>query len=119
MLFLGVALAGGLGAGLRYTLDVALARLWGTDLPWGILVVNLTGAFALGAVSAGLADGTGTWVIGVGLLGGYTTFSSVAVSTALLTEEGRSRAAVVYGAGTFLGSVAAAVLGAALGALLA
>jgi fluoride exporter len=117
LVFVGIAVAGGLGAGLRYTLEMLGRRLFGDRLPWGVLAVNLSGAFALGLISAGLLDATGTWVVGTGLLGGYTTFSSVAVATVLLAEEGRTRAALGYAIGTFAGSVALAAAGLALGAL--
>lgn len=118
LLFLGVAAAGGVGAGLRYLLDLAVQRLAGTRFPWGILVVNVTGALALGMLSAGLVGDSALWVLGVGLLGGYTTFSSVAVTTALLAEERRGRAGVAYAVGTFAGSVLAALAGLGLGAVL-
>jgi CrcB protein len=117
LLFVGVALAGGAGAGARYLVDVGVTRMLGSRLPWGILVVNVTGGFALGVVSAGLVDATGVWMLGVGLLGGYTTFSSVAVSTALLAEERRTRAATLYAVGTFVASVMASAGGLAVGML--
>ncbi|MET0736317.1 MAG: CrcB family protein [Microbacterium sp.] len=113
-LFLIVAVAGGVGAGLRHLVDVWTTLSTGDRFPWGILIVNVTGSFALGVV-AGLAAGTPlTWVVGVGLLGGYTTFSSVAVTTVLFAEEGRSRAAIANALGTLLATVAAAALGLAL-----
>jgi fluoride exporter len=112
-----VAVAGGIGAGLRYLLDVLGRRVFGARLPWGVLAVNLSGALALGILSGGVADATGLWVLGAGLLGGYTTFSSVAVSTVILAEEGRRRAALGYGVGTFAGSVALAAVGLAVATL--
>jgi fluoride exporter len=116
-LFVLVALAGGVGAALRYLIDVVGQKALGGRLPWGVLAVNLSGAFALGILSGGVVNATGLWVLGVGLLGGYTTFSSVAVSTVLLAEEGRARAAAAYGLGTFAGSVALAAGGMALAML--
>lgn len=117
LLFLGVAAAGGLGAGLRYALDLALTRVLGARLPWGILIVNLTGALALGLVTAAVADAAGLWLVGTGLLGGYTTFSSVAVSTVVLARERRPRASVAYAVANFAGSAVFAFGGLALGAL--
>lgn len=114
-LFLLVAVAGGAGAGLRYLVEVAAGRVAGERLPWGILAVNLSGAFVLGVLSAGVVDTTGQWVLGVGLLGGYTTFSAVAVSTVLLAEDRRAAASAAYALGTFAGSVALAAAGLALG----
>lgn len=119
LLFVGAAAAGGVGAALRYLLDLAVQRLTGSRFPWGILVVNLTGAFALGVLSGGLVDASGIWVLGTGLLGGYTTFGSVAVTTVLLAGEGRTRGAVGYATATFVGSVVLAAGGVALGTMIA
>jgi fluoride exporter len=117
-LFVLVALAGGVGAGLRYLVDVWTTRAVGSDFPWGILVVNITGSFALGIV-AGSAPGTPlAWIVGVGLLGGYTTFSTVAVTTVLLAEEPRPREAIANALGTLVATVAAAALGLLLGGML-
>ncbi len=96
LVFVAVAFAGGVGAALRYLLDVTIRRRTGERFPWGILVVNVTGALALGILSPLPADEAWRWILGTGLLGGYTTFSAVAVTTALLAEEGRTRAAVSY-----------------------
>lgn len=115
LVFLAVVVAGGVGAALRFFVDVAVRRRTGERFPWGILVVNLTGAFALGLVTPLAADEAWRWIVGTGLLGGYTTFSAVAVTTALLAEEGRSRAATSYAVASFVGSVLAAALGLALG----
>ena len=114
-----ITLAGGLGAGLRYTLERLIGARGG--FPWGILVVNVTGSFALG-----LLTGLGTLVapdlalvLGVGLLGGYTTFSAVAVDTVLLAERRRWRDAAADLFGTLVLSVGAASGGIALGLLIA
>lgn len=117
LLFVLTALAGGVGAGLRYCVDVGLARQVGDRVPWGILLVNATGSFALGLVT-GLAPTVElAWILGVGLLGGYTTFSAVAVSTVLLAEGRRVGAAIGYAVGTLVVSVAAAGVGLWLGAM--
>lgn len=118
VLFLAVALAGGVGAALRYTIDVVIRRRTGERFPWGILVVNLTGALVLGILSPLPADEAWRWILGTGLLGGYTTFSAVAVTTALLAEEGRTRAAVSYAVLSFVGSVVCAAIGLTVGAQL-
>jgi CrcB protein len=118
VLFAAVVVAGGIGAGLRYVLDLAVQRLIGAALPWGILAVNLSGALILGILSGAAVGTTGLWVVGVGLLGGYTTFSAVAVTTVLLAEERRASAAVAYAVATFVGSVALAAAGVGVGALL-
>lgn len=119
LLFLAVAAAGGIGAGLRYVLDLVVQRVVGARVPWGILAVNLSGALALGLVTALVADAAGLWILGTGLLGGYTTFSSVAVTTAVLAGEKRTRASLGYALANFVGSVALAAAGLALGRVLA
>jgi CrcB protein len=86
----GVAALGGLGAVARYLVDAAVAARTSHLLPWGILTVNLTGAFALGAL-----DGRST-VVAVGLLGAYTTFSTWMLQVRVLLRGGRRRAAVAY-----------------------
>ena len=118
LVFVAVVVAGGVGAALRYLLDVAIRRAAGERFPWGILAVNLSGALALGILTPAVDAEAWRWIVGTGLLGGYTTFSAVAVTTALLAEEGRTRAAVVYAIVSFVGSVAAAALGLAIGAAL-
>ncbi len=117
-LLVGVAVAGGIGAGLRYLLDRLVPASGG--FPWGILVVNVTGSFALGLVTglgAALAPGIAL-VLGVGLLGGYTTFSTVSVESVLLAERGRWRDAAANLLGTLVLAVLAAAAGIGLGALL-
>ena len=113
-----VALAGGAGAGLRYVLERLIGTLGRGGFPLGILVVNITGSFALG-----LLTGLGTVVVpqlavvlGTGLLGGYTTFSAVSVDSVLLAERGRWRDAAADLFGTLLVCIAAAAAESATGA---
>lgn len=112
------ALAGGVGAGLRYLVDRLLTPASGQRFPVGILVVNVSGSFALGIIT-GLGTAIApelSMVLGLGLLGGYTTFSTVSVETVLLAQRRRWRdaaanlfgtlalAALVAGAGLLLGA---------------
>lgn len=115
-----LALAGGIGAGIRYIVDVLVMRGRDDAFPVGILIVNVTGSAALG-----LMTGIGTvigpdWlaIVGVGLLGGYTTFSTVAVDTVRLARRGRRDWALVNLLGTFGAAVTAAGLGLVLAGLL-
>jgi fluoride exporter len=117
LLMLTVALAGGAGAGLRYLLDRLIGTRGPGGLPLGILIVNVTGSFALG-----LLTGLGTIVapelavvLGTGLLGGYTTFSAVSVDTVLLAERRRWRDAAANLLGTLVLAVAGAAAGIAVG----
>jgi len=117
LVFVAVIVAGGIGAALRLVVDTAVRARTGERFPWGILVVNLTGAFVLGLVTPLVVDEAWRWIVGTGLIGGYTTFSAVAVTTALLAEEGRTRAATSYAIVSFVGSVLAAAFGLTVAAL--
>lgn len=116
LLFIGAALAGGVGAALRYLVDVGVAKVAGRRFPWGILVVNLSGSFALGVVTAALPDGA--FLLGAGLLGGYTTFSTAMLDTVALWRDGERRASAFNAVGMLLLGLLAAGLGLALGSLL-
>lgn len=116
LLFLATALAGGVGAALRYIVDVAVARFAGKRFPWGILVVNVTGSFALGLVTAALPDAL--FLIGAGLLGGYTTFSTAMIDTIALWREGERATSVFNALGMLVLSLLAALLGIGIGTLL-
>ncbi|MGR2752854.1 fluoride efflux transporter CrcB [Agromyces arachidis] len=123
LLFVGTALAGGVGAALRFLLDGLLRAHTRSTFPVGTAVVNLVGSFALGvvvgtAVGGWLPPELGT-VIGVGLLGGFTTFSTASVETVRLAQEGRYRAAVVNGLGVLVACTLAALAGLQVGALVA
>lgn len=115
LLFLGAALAGGIGAVLRYLVDLGVARLAGRRFPWGILLVNISGSFALGFVTAALPDAA--FLLGAGLLGGYTTFSTAMLDTVALWRDGERRASAFNAIGMLLLGVLAAGLGLALGSL--
>lgn len=116
LLFVGAALAGGLGAVLRYLADLGVAWFAGRRFPWGILLVNVTGSFALGLVTAALPDAA--FVLGAGLLGGYTTFSTAMLDTVALWRDGERVAAAANAIGMPLLALLAAGLGLALGSVL-
>lgn len=116
LIFLLASVAGGVGAALRYAVDVGIGRLAGRRFPWGIVIVNITGSFALGLVTSALPDAA--FIIGAGLLGGYTTFSTAMLDTVALWKDGERPASVLHLIGTFAASVIAALAGLALGAAL-
>jgi len=103
-----VALAAGVGAVLRFLVDRMVPP---HHFPRGTILVNTTGSLLLGVVVGG---GLST-VLGVGLLGGYTTLSTYAVETVALVERDRRRAAALNVALSAVLGVAAAWLGLALG----
>jgi len=88
---LGIAVGGALGALARYGLDEWIGRRTG-PFPWGILVVNVTGAFLVGvAVEALEPRFEAGWVrpaVVTGFLGAYTTFSTLSLDTYRLLERG-------------------------------
>lgn len=101
--FVNVLLLGGAGAVgtlLRAACNMIAVRLLGTGFPWGTLLVNITGSFAFGAIvamSRSRAISTEQEVILlVGLLGGFTTYSSFAFQSAELLAGGRPAAALAY-----------------------
>ncbi|GAA3534064.1 hypothetical protein AFL01nite_21070 [Aeromicrobium flavum] len=114
-----VALAGGVGAVLRLVVDGLVSRSVRTSVPLGTLVVNVTGSFLLGLVVARTTGGGDVArVVGIGLLGGYTTFSSAsveAVELARLAGPRALRTAVAHAATMLLLGLAAAALGLWLG----
>lgn len=116
LVFLGAALAGGVGAVLRYVVDLSVARFAGRRFPWGILLVNISGSFALGFVTAALPEGA--FVLGAGLLGGYTTFSTAMLDTVALHRDGARRAAAFNAVGMLVLGLLAAGAGLVLGAAL-
>jgi CrcB protein len=95
-----VGLAGLAGTLCRYWLSGAVARRYGEAFPAGTLAVNLTGCFAAGLLFQ-LTQGreafsdTARAAVFVGLLGGFTTFSSYGLQTFELLREGRAGAAAL------------------------
>ncbi len=121
VLFVGLALAGGLGSASRLLLDgIIRSRSRGT-LPWGTITINLTGSFALGlAVSLAtrqILPEAWELVIGPGFLGGYTTFSTASFETIRLLQERKRLAAVLNSLGVVVTATTAAGLGMWIGSL--
>lgn len=121
LLFLVVALAGGLGAVARFALDTGIRAWLGTRMPWGTLVINLSGSFLLGLLVGSVVSGTlpseWQWALGTGFLGGYTTFSTASFETVRLLQERRFGAAFVTGLVQLVAATALAGLGLWLGSL--
>jgi CrcB protein len=106
-----VAIAGGLGASLRLVTDGVVRSLAGARLPWGTLLINVLGSAGLGTLmGSGLGAHTAS-VVGTGLLGGFTTFSTASFESAALVLDKRWTGAALYAVGTLVLSVAAASLG--------
>lgn len=86
---IGVGLLGGIGSVGRSLLDDAVSKRVGGPFPYGTLAVNLSGSFAIGLV-VGVAPGPdAVRLLGVGLAGGYTTFSAWMLESQRLAEAGQ------------------------------
>jgi CrcB protein len=110
-----VSLGAAFGAIARYLLDQAVGRRWAAAFPAGTWLINITGSFVLG-LCTGLAAHHGlpaqtVAVIGTGVCGGYTTFSTFGYETVRLSEDGAGLTAL----GNMIGSVVAGLAAAALG----
>ncbi|MEX2659568.1 MAG: CrcB family protein [Acidimicrobiales bacterium] len=107
-----VAAAGALGAVVRYRIGLAVGV---RGFPWATLGVNVSGCFLLAAVLSGPAQArwgaATTAAIAVGLLGGYTTFSTFGYETFTLLRTDRVGTAAVYAAVSLCGGVAATAAG--------
>src|SRR4051794_29642186 len=95
MPYLWICLGSALGGGCRYWVSGAIAQRFGDAFPLGTMVVNITGCFLIGLLAA-CTDPGGRLVIGpaarqflmVGVMGGYTTFSSFSLQTLSLVQQG-------------------------------
>ena len=113
--FVWICLAGAAGTGARYLIALWAAQRLGTAFPYGTLIVNLAGCFAIAALMhAALAlswSPTLRSALTIGFLGGLTTYSSFNYETSRLFEEGASGMAALNAALTIAGGFAAGQLG--------
>jgi CrcB protein len=113
--------AGAIGAPARYLIDVAIQDRTEGAFPWGTFVVNVSGSLLLGFLT-GLALHHGLpkeakIVLGTGLCGAYTTFSTFTFETVRLIEEGAFIEAFRNAFGTLVVGAAAAAFGLAVATL--
>jgi CrcB protein len=86
-----IGVLGGIGAIARFLLDGAVAGRMGRGFPYGTLAVNLVGSFALGLLVGLAIDGDAYRMVATGLIGAFTTFSTWALESHRLGEDGRLR----------------------------
>jgi CrcB protein len=115
ILAVGVAVAAAVGAALRYLVDQIVQHQHDQTFPWGTFVINVSGSLLLGLVT-GLAVHHGlpavaATVIGVGLLGGYTTWSTYLWESIALAETGAIGQAALNVVGSLAAGFAAAAAG--------
>jgi len=123
LVFVLIALAGGLGAASRLVLDGVIRTRVSATIPWATVIINISGSFALGLL-VGLA--AGRWIpdasyaiIGAGFLGGYTTFSTASFETVRLLQERKWLAGTLNGVGVLAATTLVAALGLWIGAWIA
>lgn len=86
---------------MRYLVAIGSGRAFGTDFPWGTLIINVTGSFLIGLLAALFATRwnlpqTARIFLTVGICGGYTTFSTFSLDAWYLIERGQTLASAVY-----------------------
>ncbi len=114
--FLAVFIGGGLGAAARHGVNLAFAQGGAPRFPWGTLLINVVGSFAIGllagwfALKAQLPQSLRLFLI-TGVLGGFTTFSAFSLEVGLLLERGQVLAAAGYVLASLVGAVGAMFLG--------
>lgn len=116
MIYLLVAIGGAAGSVLRLAAGRLAIHLFGAGTVWGTLFVNVTGSFALGlflayALNRGEISSDFRAMVAVGLLGGYTTFSTLSYDTVRLLESGELSRAAINLLGNLVVGIAAAWLG--------
>ena len=113
-----VFLGGGIGAAIRHLVNQAVGRVAGTDFPFGIMAINISGSLVMGLAAGYFAfkaseswSDTARLFMTTGVLGGYTTFSAFSLDAMLLWERGEPGLAVAY----VLGSVVLSIIGLSAG----
>ncbi|MEU6174077.1 fluoride efflux transporter CrcB [Streptantibioticus parmotrematis] len=113
-----VFVGGLVGAPLRYLLDKLVQARHDSVFPWGTFAINITGAFVLGALTAAAAThglpSNGTLLLGTGICGAFTTFSTFGFETMRLLEDGSLAEAGINALGSLVLGTLAAVAGYAL-----
>ncbi|MBI5834003.1 MAG: fluoride efflux transporter CrcB [Armatimonadetes bacterium] len=118
-----VGLGGFLGANARYWLGGWVAQRWGTEFPWGTVLINVTGSFILGLFATLTTERFSAppqlrLLVAIGFVGAYTTFSTFEYETLKLVESGSMMRAVANVVGSVLAGFAAVLIGARLGRLI-
>ncbi|MGB3866524.1 MAG: fluoride efflux transporter CrcB [Xanthobacteraceae bacterium] len=96
-----VALGGAVGSVARYLAGIGAGRIFGTDFPWGTLLINIAGSFLIGVFVESFAlrwdlPQAARVFLTVGVCGGFTTFSTFSLESFLLIERGQFGPAAAY-----------------------
>ena len=114
----GVGVLGGVGAIARFLLDGAVAARLGRAFPFGTFAVNLSGSLVLGLLAGLALDPDAQRVAGTGLVGAFTTFSTWALESHRLGEDGELGLGIANLAASLVCGLWAAWLGRELGGIL-
>ncbi|TGQ64604.1 MAG: fluoride efflux transporter CrcB [Mesorhizobium sp.] len=110
-----VVIGGGIGAGIRHLANIGAMRLVGPNYPWGTMVINIAGSFAMGLFIAILARRGGSnelrLFVATGIFGGFTTFSTFSLDFAALWERGATLPAFGYALASVVGAIIALFMG--------
>ena len=111
LLWVGVLIAGGFGAVLRFVVDGAVARRAARSFPFGTLAVNISGAALLGLLGGLALSRHAALLADTAFVGSYTTFSTWMLETQRLSEERQLRSAVANLVASIVLGIAAALAG--------
>jgi len=111
LLWVGVLIAGGFGAALRFLVDGAVARRAARSFPFGTLAVNISGAALLGLLGGLALSRHAALLADTAFVGSYTTFSTWMLETQRLSEERQLRSAVANLVASIVLGIAAALAG--------
>ena len=111
-----VMIGGAIGAGARHLVGQAMLARFGPGFPWWTLSINIIGGLLMGLLIGALARSsdageTARLFIGVGVLGGFTTFSSFSMEFWMLFERGQNAQAAAYVLASVIGAILACGLG--------
>lgn len=111
-------IGGAIGSGLRYEVGIAAYRMLGPAYPYGTLIANLAGGLCMGLLAGALTKSallpSGEplrLLVGVGILGGFTTFSAFSLETTNMLLRGQPTLAAAYAVCSVAGSVLALFAG--------
>jgi len=117
LVWVGIGVLGAAGSLMRFRVGATVTARWPSAFPFGTFAVNVTGSFVLGVLTGLSLSGDVMLIMGTGLLGGYTTFSTWMVEAQRLGETGDRTLLWLYLFGSMLAGLAAAGGGWLLGGL--
>jgi len=110
-----VGVLGGIFSILRFLVDASVSERASSEFPWGTFVVNVSGAFVLGALFGAALSGTTYLLAGTACIGSYTTFSTWMLESHRLGDDDDRRPLVMYIVASLVAGLIAATLGREVG----